>query len=421
MARSNDWSPLGLWSDPVPGEPSVVASGGSEYSAVAEAIGRAAFNLKGIAKTEGMISEAVDALVDQAEEVARRIERAKERYEGVGDALTTYAGPLATAQQWSLEALTSATAAASASSESDDVIARYQYELLNPLLDAESREKYQRLTDEAADARASSQGTLTAAIDLLQRAIDLRDSAADTAAESISKVESTGGLNDGFWENVDQFFEEHGDFINDILTIAGYVAGALAVVALFIPGLNVIVLAAGILLAVATTVNAVGQAMTGHMSWTEALISTALAIVPFGIGRVAGKGLLVTRNATREAAITSTMRQAAGAGESGVTRAVATQRITAYLDDAAPAVGRLRVKSDQVIADAQIRALARLRLADGSVSQIIATAAKPRLGFTAAWASAELFTAPIETAANYVSKPLHSRTTTIVPDLHPQW
>jgi hypothetical protein len=396
----------------------VVTSGGSEYTTVADAIGRAAVNLRAMANTQGVISMAVTALSEQAEEIADRIEQAQLRYAGVGKALTDYAGPLTTAQAWSLEALATATTAQAAAAESNEVIDRYRFELMNPLLDEESREKYQRLTDNAAEDAASSNSTIAGAVELLQRAIDLRDTAAATASEAISEVESTGGLNDGFWDNVDQFYEEHKDLIDGVLFVAGIAASILAAVALFVPGLNLIVLGVGIALAAATVLNSVAQAVTGNMSWTEAIINTALALVPFGVGKIASTGIAATRAATHTAAVTSLMSRASSAGVSGITRSVATSQIDDFLlRTSANAVGRVRISPD-VVNLADIRALAGIRMANGGFSASINAASAPAVGYGLLWAGSGVLGPAVEPIAKLPFEWLYDKTTTVIDPLY---
>jgi hypothetical protein len=388
---------------------------------VAEAIGRAAFNLRAIAKTDGMISEAVDALVEQADEVATRIERAQERYAGVGSALTGYVSSLTLAQQWSLEALASATTAHGAAEESAGVIDRYRFELLNPALDEESRERYQRLTDNAAEDLAGSQGSVQSAVELLQRAINLRDTAATTASDAISEVEGSGDLNDSIMDNIDQFYEEHKDLIDGILFVAGIAASILAAVALFVPGLNLIVLGVGIALAVLTVANSVAQAATGNMSWTEAIINTALAVVPFGVGKLASSGIAATRAATHTAAVTSLMSRASNAGVSGITRVVASSQIDDYLlRTSANAAGRIRISPD-VVNLFDIRALTGIRLANGGLSTTVANAANPAIGWTLAWAASGVLGPAVEPVVKAPFEFLYDKTTTVIDGLYPKW
>ncbi|WP_104177459.1 hypothetical protein [Cryobacterium sp. Y50] len=57
MTRPTDWSPLGFYSDPIPGDPSAARAIAGEYSSVAEAITRVAVNLRGLSGCEGMVSD----------------------------------------------------------------------------------------------------------------------------------------------------------------------------------------------------------------------------------------------------------------------------------------------------------------------------------------------------------------------------
>ena len=87
MSRPADWSPLGSAHDPVPGDPDVVVHTGRLYVGTADSILRAATDLTTALSAGFGQAEAIDAIRDQAEDVARRIGRAEERYRGVGEAM----------------------------------------------------------------------------------------------------------------------------------------------------------------------------------------------------------------------------------------------------------------------------------------------------------------------------------------------
>ena len=97
MSRPRDWSPLACI-DPVPGDPDRVEWLGKHYRQVAWAISDTARKLRQIADHQDMQSEAVEAFRNIAREVANDINRAHERYDGVGRALVGYAPELRDAQ-----------------------------------------------------------------------------------------------------------------------------------------------------------------------------------------------------------------------------------------------------------------------------------------------------------------------------------
>ena len=381
MSRPTDWTPLQHYDDPIPGDPFVVQSAADDYSQIAEAIGRASSSLTGLVGGSGMVSEAVSAFSEQAEQVGERIGRAQDRYAGVARALSDYVSPLATAQSWSADALADASGAHSVAMSAEDDMARFMYQLGDVSLDEAERARYERLIEDAVQVRTGADSIMANAVELLQRAIDLRNSAATAAADSISMVENSGDLNDEFWDNVDQFFEENKHWIDGVLFVAGIIAGLLVLVAMFVPGLNLIVGAIVAIVAIATVLNGVGQALTGNKSWTEAIVEIALALVPLGAGRLIGAGMKTVHAATRTAAATSVMRSAAGQAISGVTRTVALRQV----DDVAATVTSRILSGTDLRVVAETAAMANMRLTGGGMSRHVLNAALPMAAFGGAW------------------------------------
>lgn len=329
MARPTDWTVLDQYTDPVPGSWSQVSSASSRYGRVADAIQQAQADLTRVFEEEGLQGEAIDALRDVAVEVADRIGRAHARYRGVADALEGYVDPLRTAQDDSVTILNTALDSRDARNYAYEREQyweeQYQRELQtgNDQADLDyARERRDYWSGKLDDAN----NAITTGITRLNAVIEARDTAANTAGALIAEVENTGGINDDFWDEVDQFLTDN-PWIDTALTIAGYVAAALALIALIVPGLNLIVLAVSIVVAAAVIVNAWAKAGTGRSSIGEAIFTTALALLPFGVGRIAG----ALGGAVRTGAGTSMMASATRNGFSGVTRPVVTGVVDAFM------------------------------------------------------------------------------------------
>lgn len=325
MSRPTDWLPLNLGMDPVPGDWSEVNSASTRYGGIADAIERAKADLLRVFEDEAISGEAIDAVRETAVQVADRIGRAKKRYRGVADALAGYVQPLHTAQDRSVEILNQAIGVGGdqthARTKFDEWEHKY-YEATTPeeLEDAEKWRNYwqQQLWD--------AENAVTSAVNELNQVLRDRDAAAETAAGLIEDVENSGDLNDGFWDNVDQFLDEN-PWIDTVLTIAGYVAAALAIIAMFVPGLNLIVLIVSIVVAAAVIANAWAKAGTGRSSIGEAIFTTALALIPFGVG----KGLSGLTSTFRGSVLTSAADDVVALGLNGVTRPVATNAFQQFL------------------------------------------------------------------------------------------
>lgn len=289
MSRPADWSPLDLSSDPIPGEPDVVLTGGNNYLDVADAISSAERKLRTI-DVGDYISKAVDELAKKAEKVADDIGKAKDRYRETGLALVDYSPKLDTAQQDSLTALAAARAAAEAADTADTETKRY-LKLSDEATDPTQKLHYKNLAEDDQPSKAAS-GKLQRAKDDLADAISLRDKAADDAADRIKDIVDHDGLNDGWWDN-------WGAKVLKVITdVAGWVSAIAGILALLVCWIPVVgQLLAGVLLtiaAIAAVINAVGNlvlAATGEVSWTTAIISIVGAVLSCvgagGLARIA--------------------------------------------------------------------------------------------------------------------------------------
>lgn len=316
MTRPADWSPVGLSSDPVPGDAVMVLAGGNDYLEVADSIDRAARRM-GQLETGGMVSEALDALMERKEETIEDISKAHARYAATGQALVDYAEVLRVAQDDSAAALERARTAAA---DAEDAAGRQRYYvgLADGAQDAAERTQWQDLADRfSGDADAANSAVAGARSDI-DGAVDMRDRAAERAIGDIEDITQHDGLKDGWWDNWGA------DLVAAITDIAGWISTIAGVLALAVSWIPVIGQAlAGVLLivaAVAAIVNAIGNialAATGERSWTEAIISIAgAALSCIGLGgaaRAIGK-VVTTRVLLREAGTNPHMIKAARAG-----------------------------------------------------------------------------------------------------------
>ncbi|MGO7983445.1 hypothetical protein ACC691_36980, partial [Rhizobium johnstonii] len=89
-------------------------------------------NLNALMDDDCSVSEAIAAFRGRATEVAGRIQRAHERYDGVGRAMLAYSTPLSTAQALSVQALENARGADADASNAEDLIDYYQRRIDDP-------------------------------------------------------------------------------------------------------------------------------------------------------------------------------------------------------------------------------------------------------------------------------------------------
>lgn len=382
MSRPVDWSALDRHDDPVPGDWSQVSRDAAAYGRVADAIDQARKDLIRVFQEGQLTGDAIDAMKEVALEVADRIGRAKARYRGVADALAVYATPLRDAQDESVAILARANASRD---ERDHARERADY-WQNEWMSRRYAGDPQADIDEAERHWHYWQGELQqfgheihAAIAALGEVIARRDAAANTAAAAIGDVENSGDINDDFWDDVDQFLTDN-PWIQDVVNVASIVAAVLAVVALFVPGLNLLVLVVSIVVAAAVIANAWAKAGTGRISLVEAIVTTVLAVVPFGVGKVLSGFSAAARTGMTSTAATSVMRSAAGSGLSGITRPVATMHV---VDLIRPQTGVLAGSSFSELL--QLGALAKTPLLlSGNTSTAVARSYVPVVSWFAA-------------------------------------
>jgi hypothetical protein len=334
-ARGGAWDVLNQSYDPVPGDPDSVHAQAANYGSIARAIQNAQTALESAFADGALTGGAIDALREEALQVADRIGRAHTRYQVVSDALADYVEPLRTARDDSWHLLTLATAS---HDDLDYARARVVYWRgeEESARDAENAEDetyaHGRLVYwEGQEAALSNAiwGYSGQLLDVLRP----WEAAANTAADLIEAGNETGDLNDGFWENLDQWFEEN-PWVDDVMYWVGWVGAVLAVVAMFIPGLNFLVYA---IIAVTILVTVL-QMCSGNKPLLEGLLTIALTLIPLKLGRVLEGTMSATATTVARSGVVAQMASHAGSGLSGMTRPAAEAVVAAARSGAAPAI-----------------------------------------------------------------------------------
>ncbi|MFC8797985.1 polymorphic toxin-type HINT domain-containing protein [Promicromonospora sp. NPDC057138] len=284
---------MGLDSDPTPGDPVLVLSGGQEYQEVARSIDNAASAMSRL-DVDGTISQAVDSLMEAKEDTIGEIRKAHSRYVAAGDALIGYASALERVQGETLAALERARDAQDAAQSASGSKDRWQ-ELADSAKDETEKQEYQQKADQAGGDADEAAGTISSAKGTVESAVSDRDRAAEHAVDRIEEITSSDDLNDGWWDN---WGSKLVAAIADIADMISTIAGILAIVVAFIPVVGTAL--AGVLIviaAVAAIVSAVANitlAATGERSWAEAGIAiagAALSVIGLGAAAKAATGL----------------------------------------------------------------------------------------------------------------------------------
>ncbi|MFE7407733.1 polymorphic toxin-type HINT domain-containing protein [Isoptericola sp. NPDC057559] len=291
--RPSDWSPVGLDSDPTPGDPVLVLAGGQDYLEVAGSIDDAAGAMSRL-DVAGTVSQAVDALMETKEDTVSEIRRAHSRYQATGEALVDYARTLDRVQAETLAALEKARSARDAADSAAGSRDRYQ-DLADQATDVEEKREYQQQADAAGGNADDANGQAAAARSDIEGSVADRDRAASDAVSRIEDITSGDDLNDSWW---DDWGSKVVAAIADIADMISTIAGLLAIVVAFIPVVGTAL--AGVLIvvaAVAAIVSALANitlAATGERSWAEAGIAiagAALSVIGLGGAAKAATGL----------------------------------------------------------------------------------------------------------------------------------
>jgi uncharacterized protein YukE len=312
VSRPADWAPL-AGSDPTPGDPVEVGVLANRYRDTADEISRQAGNLRKLASGsgEGWDSDAGRVFHDHATELAGKIEKAHHRYEAAAGALRGFVSPLELAQRQADLALVDAKAAAAdmashAAQPAPSVPAGTAP--TPPTPEQQSAEHRRQASYDDASGR------LAAARRRMEDAHGDYDHAASTAGKAIRDVIDHDDVHDGFWDKVGSWIHEHAGIIKLVLKVVGYIVTVLAIaaliIALFIPGLNILVLGVALttILEVASVVGTVALlvghtalASTGDGSWLDVGLDL-VALATFGVGKALTAGAEGTASAARSVA-----------------------------------------------------------------------------------------------------------------------
>lgn len=286
------WEPLGLDSDPVPGDPGRISEEASHLASVAKQLTSQVAELHKIASggADGALKGAyADKIHSSAADLAGQLDKVVGRYQKVSAALTSWIPELEQAQKMSLQALNQAEG---------------PYKQLNQTvaLPSGSNLTAQQKQDVSNyhTAMKNAQGELNAAKALLTKATTLRDNQASHYASAIHSA-CDDSMKDSWWDSFKEWVSQHAWIIKDICTALEVVATVLAIVALFIPGVDLVaaLLWVGFALTAAALTGRVMLAATGNGSWLDVGLD-ALALVTFGAGKLAAGGLEGAADATED-------------------------------------------------------------------------------------------------------------------------
>jgi hypothetical protein len=278
--RPGPWELLDKPSDPVVADLPEMNSRLAYFRSLAETMRTEGQRLSQISSGESLKGQYADKLRSSAGTVAKDLDQVVGRYEAVVQALTTYQPALETALLGSSQALDDAINANAAVQAADAM----------PTATAPPGQKLTAQQEQANTDKTTATGAaadrLNAAKQKLAGVLSALDQAGQAAAATIRKG-FNDGLTDSLWDRIKYAFKK---FLQILIKVLTYVAMALAVIALVIPGVGEALLAATVAIAAVTLVAQVGLKALGGGSWAD--IGMAIAgLLTFGAAKVLGPAI----------------------------------------------------------------------------------------------------------------------------------
>lgn len=295
-ARPGKWELLGYDSDPVTGDSYQVGVEGRHYTGVANTISDQIGRLKLLAEPDDRLKGSyAPELTGACSDLADHLGQIEGRFRTTGSQLSGFEDDVSTAR--------TATG--------------------NALDDAETAVKGKELSELWPNKLgAPEDGPLKDAWSAGRGAVSTFNDRAGEVADKIRGA-ADDDMKDSFWDKFKDFVHSVAGVLDAIADILGYIAAALVIVSLFIPGLNLITLA--VIVGVAALAIHTLLAATGNGSWLDVALDVfALATMGAGgaLGGLAkGAGKVALRGAAKTAAnkaATSVLKKASFNGGKGL-------------------------------------------------------------------------------------------------------
>ena len=290
MARpsADQWKPLGLSADPVPGNPGRISQEAAHLATVAKQISDQVAALRKIGAggaDAALKGQYADQIHSSASDLADQLDKVVGRYQKVSTALNGWIPELEQAQTWSVQALNQAEVPSQ----------KLNQAVVLPSGSNLNAQQQQAVTNYHTSMK-TAQGELDAAKALLNKATSLRDNSGSSTASKINSA-IDDGVKDSWWDSFKEWVSHYSWVISDVCTVLEILATAAAIIAFvlaqFVPGLDVLVDALVVGAFWATLAAATGRlllAATGNGSWWDFALD-AFACLTFGLGRFVGAGL----------------------------------------------------------------------------------------------------------------------------------
>ncbi|MFJ7286688.1 putative T7SS-secreted protein [Curtobacterium sp. NPDC098951] len=270
----------------IEGDPSAVRAMADHYRTIAADIRSASDTLSRM-DTAGTSSDAIDAFVKKAGDLATKLRKAEGRYQDTGDALVDYAAALETAID-DAERAAASNAATADELESAERLDRHYSALAEQTTSPDDLQHFQDQATAQQERAASLRADAARATAALEDARRDRDRAADIAIARIDDA-TEDGLHDNAWNVFQHWMKENDAWLSKVSDYLGYIGAGLALVSLIFPPLAIVAAIAVGVMALGAAVDT-ARAAAGTGSWTNAVLSIA-GCFTFGAGSAAAKAM----------------------------------------------------------------------------------------------------------------------------------
>lgn len=265
---------------PLSGDPVTVQTRANALVAAAAAMAEAKTQLEHIENYGGYTSGAVKALGHKVGDLRSLVGKAHTRYHDAGEALSTYAKALKTAQAHAAAAISDydglqGTLAAAQASAEDKKIDPLNLDTTPADVDAAKA---------AHDHLTNVQGEVDAAVTAYNNARIARDHAAEKAKTAIEDANDASDLDNSRWDNFTQWVSDHTSWvpwqlIKDIADIVAIVATVAGIILSFTPlaPLGAALLVVGRIAAAISFAVTLVQFARGDIGLKELMITLAIA------------------------------------------------------------------------------------------------------------------------------------------------
>lgn len=279
--RPADWHPL-RDADPVPGDPEEIRAEVRHMVSVAKKLRDQAKNLQALSNEDKLKGKYVKRLREDSTTLEKHMREVASRYERVHGHLSTWANELEDFQ-----------------SDADRVLRRAKEK--QDEIEAE-KAKESGSGDESTPkptVSATDQDPLQTYRNQLDSIAGDRDTRASHHAGKI-RDEIDDVIEDSWWDNIKGWFHDNADWIKTVLDALGWIATIAGIIAIWIPGLNLLVLGIALL----TILTRSMLVASGDASWTDLAFDIG-GLLLMGIGRGGINMLKGANKVTSAAAQTS--------------------------------------------------------------------------------------------------------------------